>query len=238
MKRFPKMFSLLLLLGLLCLCSCGKKELASGELEGSPYPCSWKQKNNGDFVITIDGDLPENAQWSVQSSSGVLEVTAEKTPGKFTVSPLSEGSGWVLLELREGGLPVEKGVDFSFGFFVEKGQGMSLSHASARELEADACSGVSGASVYWRAGSDVSLFLHFSGSSWTVMESKGIVCMGPTPEEASARMEVVPIQDAAEYSLLMRSNETQEQFLFCFELVNGALSVRECSSESPAEAES
>jgi len=229
-KAIHNVLALSLLCCLLMLTGCGKKRLASGLIEDALYPCRWEELRNGSFVITIEGELPENSQWSVLSNSACF--TVEKSgKNEFTVKPLLFGGDVVTLSLREKGIPVEKGVDFNFSFSVDEDLKLTLNHYGFTNLSVDTAAAESGTEVYWRSGAAGSIFLHLSGNDWSTEESEGVLCMGPTPEEGSERMEITALQGSTEGHLKVRSNTTGEIFTFRFAVADGALTVQDYSSE-------
>lgn len=228
--------------GLSLLGGCGKKnvELASGELENSPYPCTWAEQKDGSYDIAFAGDLPADAAWTVMATTGVIEAKEKGSGAGFTVKPVGPGSGTLVLRMREKDLPVDKGADFSFGFSVEDSKKMSLTYSRASEVNAASAAIGSGREIYWKEGSSGSMFIYLPGSGWAVSSNEGVGYLGPTATADGARLEVYTNDKAKSGTLLLNDRESGESVLFTFSVSEGKLTAAKCEEvkDEPAEAAS
>jgi len=222
---------LCLVVGISALCGCGSKAaLRSGEIEGAPYPCRWEEKKNGSYVITVEGEVPASARWSILSASGVFECVQDEGTAVFTLTSVAEGSAALQLRMREANLPVERGADFRFQLTVDEKKNMSIDSAEAQSVDCESFVAESGASVYWTENGSGGLFLSLPGSYWSVEASEGVSRLGPTEQAEGTKLELMAEGESEQRTITLRNDESGEGFFFVFTLQDSALAVESCTA--------
>ena len=208
---------------------CGKKssaELASGENTDSPYPYTWKEQNNGSYVIEITGDLPEDVRWSAISDSTAVEVT-EKAPC-FTISPETEGTAAVIISMLKDNLPVEAGTYFYFGFAVDETGAMTLEYTYTETVEAEAhAAGTE--TLTWKQSGNGSLFLYISGENWSFGKCKNMAGVGPVKEDGACKFEVFFTGEEKNGSVIISDEAAGVAWLLELSTDGEEISVNSCS---------
>ena len=87
--------TILALAGMVLLTGCGKNSTFQ-EGAGTNYPFSWKQKSNGQILVTLNGSYTPDYTWTAVSedeSVAVVEVKKEEKNSivKYLITPMAEG---------------------------------------------------------------------------------------------------------------------------------------------------
>ncbi|MBP5330347.1 MAG: hypothetical protein J6Y89_00655 [Lachnospiraceae bacterium] len=96
MKRLNRTaFLVLSLFTVLLLAGCQKKDVVKGG-EGTNFPYTWQERNNGTIIVTLDGGYAPDYTWTVTNSDGnVASVETKKAEkdGKVTylIEPQVQG---------------------------------------------------------------------------------------------------------------------------------------------------
>jgi len=206
-----------------------QQEPETGTIEGALYPCTWAIYGGKSCEISIGGELPENAVWSI-ISSGAAEAEQKGDSALFAVKPLKTGTATVMLQLRDGGVPGEIGADFNFDLTVDENKKLRIDTAFCTPVKAEVYRSESGAAICWRESDTGSIFINLPGTSWTAGASKGASVLGPTQEGDNMRLEVIASGDEGRRTVLLHNGEDGESIRISFEYKAGALSVTDCSA--------
>lgn len=87
---------------LLILAGCGKKNTVASGDDASLYPYSWQENADGSLTVKISGKWEEDCTWQPSYSSRIFEVSPEKKAGCFRVKGLTAGADEVEFFLRRG----------------------------------------------------------------------------------------------------------------------------------------
>ena len=94
-KTLKTTATILALAGMVLLTGCGKNSTFQ-EGAGTNYPFSWKQKSNGQILVTLNGSYTPDYTWTAVSedeSVAVVEVKKEEKNSivKYLITPKAEG---------------------------------------------------------------------------------------------------------------------------------------------------
>ena len=97
--------TILALAGMVLLSGCNKNVNAGGE--GTNYPYTWQEKNNGTIIVKLDGSYTPDYFWSVESrDTSIVTVDVKKEEKKsiatYVIKPVSEGIATVEFVRKKG----------------------------------------------------------------------------------------------------------------------------------------
>ncbi len=232
--------SLGLAAGIYWLLGSGEEEKAPtvGTVQESPYTCTWQKRNHHTVILQISGQLPSNAQWSVATTDGVLQVTERQEANSFSVKALAKGTGYLTLSLRQADIPVQLGADFHFSFSVDKRKNITFTNGEIVLLTVDTLTAPDGQQIYTCNGAAGSLFITVSGTGWQLTDITGLEYAGPTVTGGATRFELIAMQNAVSKTITLIEEETGRGFTLVLTQKDGVLGVAECvSAEAVSEEE-
>ncbi len=121
----------------LLLAGCNKNEVHQGG-EGTSFPYTWQEQNNGSVVVKLDGSHAPDYGWTAENSDGTIlqleEVGKEKNGiVSYRVKPLAEGTAAITFtRMRELPADLTGQEDASENDVVE-----SVAESQAAEAEAE-----------------------------------------------------------------------------------------------------
>lgn len=191
MKRLLYVILLLFAASLLLLAGCGRKlaDYQGGEDTLCPY--SWKEKRNGELVVTIDTTQIGDCEWTAlnyNESIVSVEGRAASKKHSFTISPVESGATSVtFLGSRPGPLP-DKVYSLTLTLTVTQEENVIGGESFHEELAGLSSGGEDTLYPYHWWTEDGALLLSIAGThDWEVTErdDEGFSSVGPYHESES-----------------------------------------------------